>query len=73
VIAGLIFHGLNGIRLILHEYGILLGKPKQPVYPYRPALKGRWPRTVIIIMLIIGLLLLTITLYGFLTVWGVIS
>lgn len=31
----LIYHGVNGVRLILAEYGLILGKPYRPVYPYK--------------------------------------
>ncbi len=37
VFAAIAFHGLNGIRLILAEFGLVLGKPKRPVYPYTTA------------------------------------
>ncbi len=37
VFAAIAFHGLNGIRLILAEFGLVLGKPKRPVYPYKTA------------------------------------
>lgn len=73
IMIALIFHGLNGIRLIIHEYGFLLGKPERPVFPYRRVLKSRLPITIVIIMVIIGLILASITIYEFLTVWGVIK
>lgn len=31
------FHGINGIRLILAELGIMVGKPSKIEYPYRPS------------------------------------
>jgi succinate dehydrogenase / fumarate reductase cytochrome b subunit len=31
-----VFHGLNGIRLILAEYGIIFQKPSRIEYPYKP-------------------------------------
>jgi succinate dehydrogenase / fumarate reductase cytochrome b subunit len=31
------FHGINGIRLILAELGIIIGKPSRIEYPYKPA------------------------------------
>ena len=37
VYAAIAFHGLNGIRLILSEFGLVLGKPKRPIYPYSTA------------------------------------
>ena len=69
VMAGLIFHGVNGIRLILNEYGFLLGKPTKPVYPYRQVLKTRGPRYFILLMIIIGAILLLIVGYELLLVW----
>jgi len=29
------FHAMNGIRLILSEFGWILGKPARPIYPYK--------------------------------------
>jgi succinate dehydrogenase / fumarate reductase cytochrome b subunit len=47
VFLGFIFHAVNGIRLILVELGLLVGKPGLPAYPYgystlrqRPAVIG---------------------------------
>lgn len=31
-----VFHGFNGIRLILAEYGIIFQKPSRIEYPYKP-------------------------------------
>lgn len=73
VIIGLVFHGLNGIRLIINEYGFLLGKPKKPIYPYRKVLKTKAPMSLVFIMAIIGIILLLIAIYEFLIVWGVIG
>ncbi|MFC1919623.1 hypothetical protein ACFLWX_02390 [Chloroflexota bacterium] len=43
VFAALIYHSLNGFRLILQELGFLLGKPKPPVFPYKDALRRKRP------------------------------
>lgn len=32
----LAYHTINGIRLTLTEFGILLGKPSRPDFPYEP-------------------------------------
>ncbi len=69
VMAGLIFHGVNGIRLILNEYGFLLGKPARPIYPYRQILKTRTPRLLILSMIVLGFILLIIVAYELLMVW----
>jgi succinate dehydrogenase / fumarate reductase cytochrome b subunit len=34
VFLAFIFHAVNGIRLILVELGLLIGKPGLPAYPY---------------------------------------
>lgn len=31
-----VFHGFNGIRLILAEYGVIFQKPSRIEYPYKP-------------------------------------
>jgi succinate dehydrogenase / fumarate reductase, cytochrome b subunit len=36
-----VFHALNGIRLLLMEFGITLGKPIRPVFPFKDALRRR--------------------------------
>jgi succinate dehydrogenase / fumarate reductase cytochrome b subunit len=59
VVAGsALYHGANGIRLILNEmFGKLLGKPILPVYPYSPTSLGRdqriavWTITAVVLLL----------------------
>ena len=36
VVLVVVFHGVNGIRLILSELGLIFQKPSRPVYPYKP-------------------------------------
>jgi len=36
VVLVLFFHGVNGVRLILAEFGVILGKPSAIEYPYKP-------------------------------------
>ncbi|MCZ7568169.1 MAG: succinate dehydrogenase, cytochrome b556 subunit [Ardenticatenaceae bacterium] len=43
--AAFVFHGLNGIRLLLTELGFFLGRPAQPVYPYASSVKRHRPLT----------------------------
>jgi succinate dehydrogenase / fumarate reductase, cytochrome b subunit len=50
-------HALNGLRLILMEFGFLLGKPRRPVYPYRDALRKKRGFTLAFGILIIILML----------------
>jgi succinate dehydrogenase cytochrome b556 subunit len=44
MLASLGFHGINGVRLILVEFGFLLGRPARPEYPYRVASFSRAQR-----------------------------
>lgn len=39
------FHGFNGLRLILVELGLFLGRMRRPVYPYRTSLQRQRPLT----------------------------
>ena len=53
-----LYHGANGIRLILNEmFGKFMGKPILPVYPYAPTSLGRNQRlavwTITIVVLVI--------------------
>jgi len=68
VVGSALYHGANGIRLILNEmFGKLMGKPILPVYPYSPTSLGRnqtiavWAVTVVALVLWVwaGLYLLT--------------
>jgi succinate dehydrogenase / fumarate reductase cytochrome b subunit len=36
-----VFHGVNGVRLVLAEYGLIFQKPSRIEYPYKP--KGLRP------------------------------
>jgi succinate dehydrogenase / fumarate reductase cytochrome b subunit len=40
------FHAVNGIRLILVELGFGVGKPIEPVYPYKTSLNVQRPLAV---------------------------
>lgn len=59
VVAGsALYHGGNGIRLILNEaFGMFMGKPILPVYPYSPTSLGRnqkaavWTITAVVLAL----------------------
>jgi succinate dehydrogenase / fumarate reductase cytochrome b subunit len=52
------FHAFNGLRLILVEFGIGIGKPEQPVYPYRGSNLRQRP-VLIVMMLLAALLILS--------------
>jgi succinate dehydrogenase / fumarate reductase cytochrome b subunit len=53
-----VIHALNGLRLILMEFGFGLGKPKRPIYPFQDALRRKRALTLGFIALIVILLLI---------------
>jgi succinate dehydrogenase / fumarate reductase cytochrome b subunit len=57
VVVALVYHALNGLRLILQELGFLMGKPTPPIYPYRDSLRKKrlWTMAMIGIILILCL------------------
>lgn len=69
VAVAFIFHALNGLRLILQEFGFALGKPRRPVYPYQDALRKKraW-----VYLLVAGTgLLAAVFLFDFVAAGGV--
>lgn len=56
VFAAFAFHGLNGIRLLIVELGFGIGRPDQPVYPYRGSVHRQRP-LMIVTMILIGVLI----------------
>ena len=52
------YHMLNGLRLFFVEYGFLVGRPHQPVYPYRFSIHRQrvWAILVLIFALIFAVL-----------------
>jgi len=46
VFAAFAIHALNGIRLVLVELGLAVGRPIEPVYPYRTSLGKQRPLAV---------------------------
>jgi succinate dehydrogenase / fumarate reductase cytochrome b subunit len=63
VVAAFVFHALNGLRLILQEFGFALGRPTPPIYPYKDALRKNRRLTVILIAIIA--VLAVVFLYDF--------
>ncbi len=43
VFAAFAFHAANGVRLVLTELGLGIGRPIEPVYPYRTCLDVQRP------------------------------
>lgn len=46
-----VFHALNGIRLIVTEFGWALGKPARPIYPYQPAMLHQRPLLIVLMVM----------------------
>ena len=61
VVIAFVFHALNGLRLILQELGLALGKPAPPIYPFKDSIRKRRPWTIamlvaIVILAVLGLI-----------------
>jgi succinate dehydrogenase / fumarate reductase cytochrome b subunit len=50
------FHAINGLRLALAEVGFGVGKPIEPIYPYRTSLDEQRP-IVVVAMILVALLI----------------
>ena len=55
--AAAVFHAMNGVRLLMVELGFFLGKPQEPIYPYKSSVMKHRPLTYVI-MLLAGLIML---------------
>ena len=64
VFAAFAYHALNGVRLILVELGFAVGKPIEPVYPYKTSLDVQRP--LLISMMALAAVLLVAGGYQFL-------
>lgn len=62
VFAAFAFHACNGIRLVLVELGFAVGKPIEPVYPYKTSLNVQRP--LLIAMMILTLVFLVLGGYA---------
>ena len=56
VFAAFAYHAFNGIRLVLVELGMAVGKPIEPVYPYKTSLGVQRP--LFIAMMILAAIIL---------------
>lgn len=43
VFAAFAFHAVNGVRLVLVEFGFAVGRPIEPVYPYKTSVDFQRP------------------------------
>ena len=64
VFCGFVFHALNGLRLILIELGLAVGRAEEPIYPYRSSLNTQRP--LMVVMMILCALLIIAGGYDFL-------
>ena len=44
------FHALNGLRLVLVEFGFAVGRPIEPIYPYKTSLNVQRPLFVVVMI-----------------------
>lgn len=64
VFAAFAYHACNGIRLVLVELGIAVGRPIEPVYPYKTSINVQRP--LLIVMMILTVVFLVAGGYSFL-------
>ena len=48
-----VYHALNGLRLLLQEFGFALGKPTPPIYPYKDSLRRQRPWTIAMVSVVV--------------------
>ncbi len=65
VFAAFAYHACNGIRLVLVELGFAVGKPMEPMYPYKTSLNVQRP--LLVLLMILTLVLVVIGGYTALT------
>jgi len=58
------YHAFNGVRLVLVELGFAVGKPIEPIYPYKTSLNVQRP--LLISMMILAAIFLAAGGYEFL-------
>lgn len=56
--AAAVFHAMNGVRLLMVELGFFLGKPQEPIYPYKSSIIKHRPLTYVIMLLAGSIILL---------------
>ncbi|MBI4966438.1 MAG: succinate dehydrogenase, cytochrome b556 subunit [Desulfomonile tiedjei] len=50
------FHALNGIRLILIELGLAVGRAEEPIFPYKSSINNQRP-LMVVAMVLAGILI----------------
>lgn len=51
VFVAFVFHALNGLRLAAIEMGFVIGRPDEPVFPYRGSISKQRPLTIVMMVL----------------------
>ncbi len=51
VFAAFVFHAVNGLRLVAIEMGFVIGRPEQPVFPYKGSISRQRPLTIAMMIL----------------------
>ena len=51
VFAAFVFHAFNGLRLVAIEMGFVIGRPEQPVFPYKGSISRQRPLTIAMMVL----------------------
>lgn len=64
VFAAFAFHAVNGVRLVLVELGVAIGRPIEPVYPYRTAVHEQRPLAIGV--MVVAAVLAAVGGFGFL-------
>lgn len=67
VVVGAVFHGINGIRVMLLELTSLAGKPARPDYPYKVQSLSKGQQSILWIATIMAGLS---TIAGIVILWG---
>ena len=52
------FHAINGVRLVFAELGFGVGKPIEPIYPYKTAVDVQRPWVLISLAIVLALITL---------------
>ncbi|MEO0145132.1 MAG: hypothetical protein ABIL49_07780 [candidate division WOR-3 bacterium] len=63
LLVAVIFHMVNGIRLIFLELGFFIGKPQRPVYPYKTSID--YQRVFSWILMIIASIFIIYSIFAF--------
>lgn len=56
--AAFVYHAFNGIRLVLVELGFAVGKPIEPIYPYKTSVGVQRPLLIIAMLFAFAFLLI---------------